>query len=432
MTSWFHHADDGGRDYYDSEGSGSYVSGDDNSGYGYDLYDDDDEESVESHSAFRRTNIISGLHASSVQYLGLTDELWASSVAVESFQSDVENLIVALQSDRSLETIEINWDVLAAFGESKQGRLFRSLGNLPTLRIMTLVGGFGSPTAVHTRVIADALSETSNGLKSLELCGFKISSRSEVEQLARGLKARFGSLEVLLLEDIVLDVEDTTGFLDPILLTLASVPGEPRGELIYFRISCMEAAPNGASVVSPEALGAFFAEEPITEPVEMPRRTFRLKNLGLNDDHCDVMAQELARRADAVLRPINALSLTGNSSIGQQGHAALLGLLNRRFDIDDIDVDDQKWNSTFDLVVFMNREYDSGRFLKNGVFPSKAMWLNFLAELATTDHYCSEMKKLNSIWYTLVSAHYEAPDHGFRDFQADAYQFLIHQTLPIL
>jgi hypothetical protein len=188
-----------------------------------------------------------------------------------------------------------------------------------------------------------------------------------------------------------------TGSLDPILLALALVAGEPCGQLSCFIIYCEEAASNGVSVVSPEALGTFFAEE----PVEMPKRTFRLQNLGLNDDHCEVMAQELARRDDAVLRPINALDLRGNPSIGQRGHAALLGLLNRRFNIHDLDVDDQNWNSTFDLVVYMNREYDRGRFLKNSVFPSKVMWLNFLAELATTDRCSSEMKKLNSIWYTL-------------------------------
>jgi hypothetical protein len=52
----------------------------------------------------------------------------------------------------------------------------------------------------------------------LGLSDFKISSLSEVEQLARGLKARVESLEMFMLEGIVLDMEDKTGFLDPILL----------------------------------------------------------------------------------------------------------------------------------------------------------------------------------------------------------------------
>jgi hypothetical protein len=400
-------------------------------------------------SSLRRRDVISGLHASSVRDLRVWDQLWESS---ESFQPDLENIIVALQSNRSLQTISISRDVLAAIGESDQGSLFRSLGNLSTLHRMSVYGGAGiSPTVIQMRVFADALSETINGIESLCISGFKVSSRSEVEQLARGLKARVETLVSLRLANIVLDgVEDKTGFLDPILLALAPV-GEPCGQLSCFSFSCVKDASNRASVVSPDALGAFFAEEPIDlptsnresvvspealgaffavagepiktpgssfysvvspealsaffavagEPIETPGSSFYLHNLGLNDNHCEVMAKELARD-DALLRPIHALDLTGNPSIGQQGHEALLGLLNRRFDLGAVVVDDQNWKATFDLVVFMNRKHNRGRFLKNGVFPSKEMWVHFLAELAGTDCYCwSEEKKLNAIWYTL-------------------------------
>jgi hypothetical protein len=348
--------------------------------------------------SLRRRNIITGLHTSSLQHLNLSDDLlWTSYVTMESFQPDLENIIVALQSNRSLKKISISWDVLIAIGESDQGRLFCSLGNLPTLQRMSVWEGTGSPTTIHTRVLTDALSESSNGIVTLKLLGFKISSRSEVEQLARGLKARVTSLAFFTLKDIVLDAQDRTGFLDPILLALTPVPGEPRRQLCHLRLSCVEGASNGASVVSPEALGAFFAEEPI----ETPGGTFILNHLGLNDNHCEVMAQELARH-DALLRPIRHLDLTGNPSIGQKGYEVLLGLLNRRFDIGYLMVDDQNWKATFDMVIFMNLEDQRGRFLENGVFPLKAMWVNFLAKLASTRHYgSSDAQKLNAIWHTL-------------------------------
>jgi hypothetical protein len=165
----------------------------------------------------------------------------------------------------------------------------------------------------------------------------------------------------------------------------------------------------------------------------MPGRTsLQLNNLGLNDNHCEVMAQELARD-DALLRPIGELDLTGNPSIGQHGYEALLGLLSRRFNIGAVVVDDLKWKTTFDLVIFMNRKYRRGRFLENGVFPlkamlvdslaglstdhdlnggaynlngvfpSKEMLVDFLAKLAGTRPMVSwdELQWLNSIWYTL-------------------------------
>jgi hypothetical protein len=344
--------------------------------------------------SLHRRNDISGLHESSLEYLNLSDELWPSSVTMAPFQPNLENIIVALQSNRSLVTVSISNDVLAAIGENNQGRLFRSLGNLPTLQQMSVWGG---TNAIHTRVLADALSETSNALTSLCLSRFKIGSRSEVEQLARGLKARVGSLKTLTLEKFVLDVEDKTGFLDPILLALAPVFGEPRGQLSSFSLSCEKSALNRASIVSPEALGAFFAEEQI----EMPSYAFlRFRHLGLNDNHCEVIAQELARD-DA--REVDELDLSFNPSIGQQGYVALLGLLNRTFDIINVRVDDHKWKKTFDLVIFMNLDHQRSCFLENGVFPSKAMWLNFLAELTSTHYYdwSEQAQKLNAIWYTL-------------------------------
>jgi hypothetical protein len=85
---------------------------------------------------------------------------------MESFQPDLKSIIVTTQSNRSLKTIDISRDVLAAIEESDQGRLFCSVGNLPTLQWMTLGRGAASPTAIHTRVLANALSEASNSLKS--------------------------------------------------------------------------------------------------------------------------------------------------------------------------------------------------------------------------------------------------------------------------
>jgi hypothetical protein len=101
------------------------------------------------------------------------------------------------------------------------------------------------------------------------------------------------------------------------------------------------------------------------------------------------------------LRPIDVLDLTGNPSIGQQGYVALLGLLDRRLNVGTIVVDDLNWKPTFDLVVDMNRRYRRGRFLENGVFPSKAMWVDFLAKLSTDHYRSSGAHTLNAIWYTL-------------------------------
>jgi hypothetical protein len=68
-------------------------------------------------------------------------------------------------------------------------------------------------------------------------------------------------------------------------------------------------------------------------------------------------------------------------------------------------VDDENWKATFDLVIYMNREFDRGIFLKDGAFHSKAAKVAFLAsitdEIINGYPYMDHEKMLNAIWYTL-------------------------------
>jgi hypothetical protein len=383
-------------DWNEDDDYGGGIDGHDDD-YGYDhygVYDDDgeasdefgDDESTESDLVLRRNVIISGLHASSLQELVLFGDLWTSFPTMASFRPDLENLLAALETNRSLKEIHICDDILALIGESDQGRLFGSLGNLPNLEHMTVTGGSpGSPTVIHTRVLTEALSQTSNvAITSLKISGFELSSRSEVEQLAAGLKNRAASLDMLRLEDIVLVGEDKTGFLDPILLALAPAPGEPREPLDGFRLSCRQAASNGLSIVSPEALGTFFACIGQYDECQV-----HLENLGLDDNHCKSMAEQIAKGEE---ESIDMLNLCGNPSIGQEGHQALLGLLNLKVGICGVDVDDQNWKAKFDLVIYMNNVFNRHLFLKEGVFPSKAMRVNFLAKLTTRTNSSSHIE----------------------------------------
>jgi hypothetical protein len=64
------------------------------------------------------------------------------------------------------------------------------------------------------------------------------------------IKLVFGSLGTLRLGNIVLDMEEKTVFLDPILIALAPVPGEPLGRLSDVVLSCVKGASDGASVIT--------------------------------------------------------------------------------------------------------------------------------------------------------------------------------------
>jgi hypothetical protein len=153
-------------------------------------------------------------------------------------------------------------------------------------------------------------------------------------------------------------------------------------------------------MISPGALGMFFSSEERMGWLPLPR-VFCLRTLGLNHHHCKVMAEQLAMDFD-LLRPSTEFDFRGNPSIGEEGYEALLGLLNRKFDIRRINVDDQKWKATFFYVAYMNNEFDRGRFLKEGAFPSKTERVDFLAKL-TNARFCPyrEIEIFNAIWCTL-------------------------------
>jgi hypothetical protein len=99
-------------------------------------------------------------------------ELWASSATMESFQPDLENIIVALQSNRSLESISIG-------RRSRQlsAKAIRASFRSVKLAYVANVVGMGYKfNDIHTWGANDALSKTSNGIKVFGALTLKIGS----------------------------------------------------------------------------------------------------------------------------------------------------------------------------------------------------------------------------------------------------------------
>ena len=130
-----------------------------------------------------------------------------------------------------------------------------------------------------------------------------------------------------------------------------------------------------------------------------------LQNLGLEDEHCKVIAKLLApMNGQYPGRSLNDLWLKGNGAIGDAGYEALLGLLNRNHRIQAIKIDDSSWQETFDLVLHMNMKYGRCKFMEDGVFAVKAGWVDWLAKLTnlpSTQDEAEESLRANALWYTL-------------------------------
>jgi len=151
----------------------------------------------------------------------------------------------------------------------------------------------------------------------------------------------------------------------------------------------------GTSLVSTSALHTFLS----TSSCVTSGGILKLQGLGLNAEHCKVISQQLPTSWTT------SIDLRMHPSIGEEGCEMLLRTLNRH---SGIVLGESHWDATCLLVVNMNRSFGRGQFHVDGVFPSKVVWLDFLAELSVGfGDSSSESFRLDSILYAfLENPHY--------------------------
>jgi hypothetical protein len=321
----------------------------------------------------------------------------------DDIRSCREELLSALEVDRTLTTVTVGHRFLANLEEMEQRRVFRVILERPSLCHFSVLGSSKSTESIHTSALLDTMTEGHSHLQTVTIRNVRLKNRFEVEQLASALRARGGGFQELALVGLVSIAEEhPLGFLDPLLEAMLTCH-QPN----YFSLRGYvhkDVHPSGRpSLVTPTALRSYLeAYAHFTQPY---RCSMRLENLGLEDEHCKVIAELLASMNDQYPgRALDDLWVGGNGAIGDEGYEALLGLLNRNHCIETIKVDDSSWQETFDLVVHMNTKYGRGEFIEDGVFAEKDGWVHWLAKLTnlpSTQDEAEEMLRANALWYTL-------------------------------
>jgi hypothetical protein len=272
----------------------------------------------------------------------------------------------------------------------------------PSLSHFSVLGSQKSPESIHTSALLEPMAESRNHLQIVVMRQVRLKNRFEVEQLASALRARGGKLQDLALKGLVSNSsEHPSGFLDPLLEAMLSCH-----QPLHFLLR------GYAHKVPPSALPDLLTLSLLRSYLEayahFPRpdgSSMLLQGLGLEDEHCKAIAELfVAMNNQYPGRALCALAVNGNRAIGEEGYEALLGLLNRNHCIQKIRVDDLSWQETFDLVAYMNTEYGRGEFMQDGVFASKAGWVDWLAQLTNlpwTQDEAEEVLRANALWYTL-------------------------------
>jgi hypothetical protein len=371
----------------------------------------------------------------------------AAAAAAEDLRVlERDKILAGLAVNRTLFSFAVDHHMLLNLNVSDQSRLFRALENIPTLRIMAVQGDHYclSPRRQRRhdsaklrlpalcsslpRIVANGLSCLT--ITDIDLCG----NKQDREHLVNAVGAVGFKLESLFLKGIVNTRvhENMEGFLDPVLRALHSSDDDsdgsarPQQQPTRFGLggggdSWSSHNASNLCLVSTRALRMYLTST-ATFTSTLPRY-LGLSHLGLGDDHCQIIATLLRKndRAPPVevvgklgeFLPGGAvfgeLDLSGNCQIGLSGYEAILGLLNREHWIGKVSVDDVGWQAKFGLVTEMNTQHGRGAFLQDGVFDSKAAWVDWIARLAALENEnananakVDEARQLSFLMYTLT------------------------------
>jgi hypothetical protein len=286
----------------------------------------------------------------------------------------------------------------ATMNEQQQQSFFRTIFALPVGIVEVgdaTNNGVEKPViTIHTLALLDALANLNSSVWSLRVGNFALSNQSEVEALSNIILAKRDTLRQIYLEGIECpansnqrDRDGQIGILDPLLYASS------RLETWYALELSARTPPSHSCLVTPNAVRALFGEE--------RRLNFlHLHGLGLNNSHCDAIAEALQEGHTSVGR----LSFESNPAISAQGFAALLGLINRANVIDRFFLDKKRWEAELNLVSVMNRKHGRLEYMMNGTFSSEErrwQWLQKLAAMEGTDEEEFAARHINYLWYTV-------------------------------
>jgi hypothetical protein len=321
----------------------------------------------------------------------------------DDIRSCCEELLSALEVDRTLRTVKVGHHFLVNLGKMDQRRAFRAMLERPSLTSFSVLGSQNSPEKIHTSVLLEAMAESHNHLQNIILSDVFLTNRFDVEQLASALRAGCGGVLILALAGLIpISAEYSPGFLDPLLEATLSC----QQPLVFSLCGYLDddVPPSGLpSLLTTAALCSYL--EVYANSTQPDFSVIQLHNLGLEDEHCKAIAELLApMNGQYPEGKLISLWITGNGAFSDEGFEALLGLLNRNHCIQEIQVDDSSWQEAFDLMCHMNTKYGRGEFMEDGVFADKAGWVKWLAKLTnlpSTQDEAEETLRASALWYTL-------------------------------
>ena len=307
----------------------------------------------------------------------------------EEFFQIIEDLLLALEENRTVREVLLDWALLKLLPFDRARRLLRAIGRLPELRSFKLDTKDVSTYQTVTLSALVALLEGATRLESLSIVPVgSLRVDTSIDSLVTAIRSRS---DLILIELAPFErLEESENILDPLLDASGNRP--LRG--LSIGITSSSRSRLSVPLLSVAALKRLLASS--KELVFL-----RLNDLGLNNDHCLVLETNLADH------PIAAIDvLDNNTTIKAQGRQALLRLTRKKPSLVGVHIGRLDKDEAIELHVEIHRN-QCGRAALQPDSETVLGWLSYFAKLSITptDHrirYYDHEIPLSAIFETLV------------------------------
>lgn len=303
---------------------------------------------------------------------------------------ELDSIISGIQIQRQFSRVEIGYQFLAGMNESDQERLFRSV--MVSTETLVIEGNKddeapGVPCSIiEIGALARAMALTGTEIpnssdcryKTLSVSNFSFKRNQDPQELACGIAqySRRACIHALKLKNMSVSANMKHGFLDELLLTLSKLSGNARS--LRLVLTACNPTDSSRSLITDEALGDLINGREI--------ESLLLSGLGMNNSHCRALAKLTRWTSEQQSEhETTDLDMRGNPDIGEEGLSLLTGMLNRKRLFSRILVDDKNWNANSELLIELNQHYGRLQYLRDGAFPSKRDWVEFLDNINEDD-----------------------------------------------
>ncbi|KAG7370525.1 hypothetical protein IV203_019095 [Nitzschia inconspicua] len=259
------------------------------------------------------------------------------------FDRFISNLFSVLPHNWSIQRVEVGHEFLSMC--TQQDELFSLISGLESLKGLIISDGY-IPRKDNGALCTDSFLTNlprARNLQYLDIQRLRLADESQVELLAEGFECVQDSLEEIRITGIFLGTEEKNDVALPSLDAAIQACVE-MSHLRSLAVSCNTPVHNSATILSKDVLMDLCQSSSTLQDLA-------LRAMHLDDDTCTTIAEALITNSF-----LTSLDIRQNPNITVRGYKAILGSLERNYDLwCSVMVDNESFQAKFNALIELNQ-----------------------------------------------------------------------------